>query len=438
MPASTITSSLSGATDTAHDGNSNGSSPTSSPLLFFVALGFGVVFTNLWIIVGVKYCFRYNQRNRQLRNEETGEPIDLIAVPRPHRRRREKKLMTMDEVNERFPLIKYKVWRSSRASEGLPTAGGISAADRRPQSLVDGDGAFSASVSTPSSGIAMQMERYHRSMPTASAGMQYVQHTEERRSKDDVQGDGCSKITTGPKDSSSMPVQVDGLDCDENVDYQIPSSVPAELLPTPGDSCAICLDAIEDDDDIRGLTCGHAFHASCVDPWLTSRKACCPLCKADYYIPKPRSDPSECATSSGRPERRIAPRASVLNPPEAAVIGRRPFQMQLALPERHTHRGHLANRTNSFLPGVQRLWNSRNPNTNNNNVHSNTAPVAGDQQSRRLGLFSFRLFHPHGHSVAGQSPAPRENTSQVPDTSNLGDSRTLSQLEAGSSARSAS
>ncbi|THC87120.1 hypothetical protein EYZ11_013434 [Aspergillus tanneri] len=47
MPASTITSSLSGATDTAHDGNSNGSSPTSSPLLFFVALGFGVVFTNL-------------------------------------------------------------------------------------------------------------------------------------------------------------------------------------------------------------------------------------------------------------------------------------------------------------------------------------------------------------------------------------------------------
>lgn len=89
--------------------------------------------------MGVKYCFRYNQRNRQLRNEETGEPIDLVAMPRPHRRRREKKLMTMDEVNERFPLVKYKVWRSSRANQGLPTEGGITAPNSRPQSLKEDD-----------------------------------------------------------------------------------------------------------------------------------------------------------------------------------------------------------------------------------------------------------------------------------------------------------
>jgi hypothetical protein len=39
---------------------------------------------------------------------------------------------------------------------------------------------------------------------------------------------------------------------------------------------------------VRGLACGHAFHAVCLDPWLTTRRACCPLCKADYYTPKPR------------------------------------------------------------------------------------------------------------------------------------------------------
>jgi hypothetical protein len=31
-----------------NNNNNNNSGPTSSPLLFFVALGFGVVFTNLW------------------------------------------------------------------------------------------------------------------------------------------------------------------------------------------------------------------------------------------------------------------------------------------------------------------------------------------------------------------------------------------------------
>jgi hypothetical protein len=55
---------------------------------------------------------------------------------------------------------------------------------------------------------------------------------------------------------------------------------------------------LEDDDDVRGLTCGHAFHAVCLDPWLTSRRACCPLCKADYYTPKPRPQVPEPGDSS--------------------------------------------------------------------------------------------------------------------------------------------
>lgn len=36
------------AATTSAAGGSGGGGPTSSPLLFFVALGFGVVFTNLW------------------------------------------------------------------------------------------------------------------------------------------------------------------------------------------------------------------------------------------------------------------------------------------------------------------------------------------------------------------------------------------------------
>ena len=34
----------------SHDNGMNGNGSTNSPLLFFVALGFGVVFTNLWYV----------------------------------------------------------------------------------------------------------------------------------------------------------------------------------------------------------------------------------------------------------------------------------------------------------------------------------------------------------------------------------------------------
>lgn len=52
-PSSTSTIGIPPATTSSSGGNSGGGGgggggPTSSPLLFFVALGFGVVFTNLW------------------------------------------------------------------------------------------------------------------------------------------------------------------------------------------------------------------------------------------------------------------------------------------------------------------------------------------------------------------------------------------------------
>lgn len=54
--------------------------------------------------------------------------------------------------------------------------------------------------------------------------------------------------------------------------------------------CAICLDPFEDDDVVRGLLCGHPFHADCLDPWLTRRRACCPMCKRDYYQKETEAD----------------------------------------------------------------------------------------------------------------------------------------------------
>lgn len=63
-------------------------------------------------------------------------------------------------------------------------------------------------------------------------------------------------------------------------------------------SCAICLETIGDEDIVRGLICGHVFHAECLDPWLTKRRACCPMCKRDYFFKKEAAESTETQTST--------------------------------------------------------------------------------------------------------------------------------------------
>jgi len=42
-------------------------------------------------------------------------------------------------------------------------------------------------------------------------------------------------------------------------------------------TCAVCLENIEDGDEIRTITCMHQFHVNCIDKWLRS-KPTCPVC----------------------------------------------------------------------------------------------------------------------------------------------------------------
>lgn len=257
--------------------------------------------------MGVKYCFRYNRRRAAAAAGENGEPIDMTAMPRPHRRRREKKLMTMDEVNDQFPLTKYKQWKSSRETEGLPANGGIATAPQsRAASVKDVEGVIPAREGAATAlSLARDDVQNPAASPRVSMSPAEAKETATASKKTEEEKTPMSRTdtvdTTGKDTTEGVSARRDDDDESEDEDDPIRTATAPEMLAEPGDTCAICLDTLEDDDDVRGLTCGHAFHASCVDPWLTSRRACCPLCKADYYIPKPRPEGEATdQTGSGR------------------------------------------------------------------------------------------------------------------------------------------
>ncbi|KAG6477720.1 E3 ubiquitin-protein ligase ATL4-like [Zingiber officinale] len=58
-------------------------------------------------------------------------------------------------------------------------------------------------------------------------------------------------------------------------------------LPKSSLDCAVCLCPFRPDDELRLLpACRHAFHSSCVDPWLHTTPSC-PLCRASISLPAP-------------------------------------------------------------------------------------------------------------------------------------------------------
>ncbi|KJX99045.1 hypothetical protein TI39_contig377g00015 [Zymoseptoria brevis] len=340
-PAATTT----GSTE-KHDSKSN----SNNPLLFFVALGFGVVFTNLWIIVGVKYCFRYNARNRAARIlNEHGDPIDLDNMPPGHRRRRkEKKLMSMQEVNERFPLTKYKAFRSSREAVGVPE-GGVPTSPSRPASVrrvedVNSSmgGGTVADTAPPQTALAIAQQDHAEAIIGDS-----------NTNKPTPQATTSTDLVAEKNDTAVRSSSV-GTGDDDDEDDPIRTAAPAEMLDVPGDTCAICIDTLDDDDDVRGLTCGHAFHGSCVDPWLTSRRACCPLCKADYYVPKPRD-----AAADGE-------RGSMPTYPSHTWIGPGGFRPHMILTSRGFFLGDQVQERMNGPGGARRNHAARTTNTTTN------------------------------------------------------------------------
>ncbi len=377
--------------------------------------------------------------------------------------------MTMDEVNERFPLTKYKAWRSNRENQGLSTAGGISS---RPASIKAVETGIQPSepVSTPTPTTAPapaeesaeaskaptlpplfvhQQDTVTSSSGAAPSGAQTSTFGSDapwaRSSLNEKQPDpDKAKIETGASQDSppGRPSATD-TDDDDDDDDPIRTAAPPELLASPGDTCAICLDTLDEDDDVRGLTCGHAFHAGCVDPWLTSRRACCPLCKADYYVPKPRPEGDVTSETPGRRQAGLrlnlpasppmvwSPRnGSSLFRPRAPSGPDNAAGSPDGRSQPHTPVFSPARRHSSFMAVLQQSDRPRRPSQEAPQVSTqDTAQQPQSDSSRQSqvrnwasGLRSINLFRRGRRDEAATNPAP----SPIP---------TPAQLEEGTAAR---
>ena len=68
-----------------------------------------------------------------------------------------------------------------------------------------------------------------------------------------------------------------------------------------GATCAVCIEDYESGDELRALDCGHAFHKDCIDPWLITKRACCPVCK---HVIAPPPPPTNATRRDSRRRRR--------------------------------------------------------------------------------------------------------------------------------------
>jgi hypothetical protein len=247
------------------------------------------------IIVGVKYCFRYSRRNRQ--PQLVTEEVDLATLP-PYiglhhpvqRRRREKKLLKIDEVNERFPTMTYKAWREIREKQGLNAEGGI-ASETLPTVQTPPE---SRAGTPPPTDLPITQDILPPTNDPTQTPSIISPNASPNASIHTTTNTPTNNNT--PDNQFPSPLPSPSSEKSPEIILQNPSSThnSTQTLPNnPNDNCAICIDPLEQQDPVRGLTCGHCYHQSCLDPWLTQRRASCPLCKADYYVPRPREDGDE-------------------------------------------------------------------------------------------------------------------------------------------------
>lgn len=73
----------------------------------------------------------------------------------------------------------------------------------------------------------------------------------------------------------------------EAVRSQLPTTIWTAEQENGEQECALCLAEYAEGDEVTRLSCLHAFHRECLDPWL-EKQSTCPVCKIDLLEGEPQ------------------------------------------------------------------------------------------------------------------------------------------------------
>lgn len=213
---------------------------------------------------------------------------DITAQIRRARRRRrytKKRRLTETEVDHLFPVRTYRDWLDGGAERDADDRD-IHAMlkEENDEELVESTPEAPATENSPNS-----EEPGNAAAAAAAAAANETDASEKTAEKPvESQTEDISKSANAAGENVA-PAEAVGSSSNSEMDLGSPNSCNYDIHFDSG-TCAICIDAFEPSDQVRGLICGHVFHQDCLDPWLTKRKACCPMCKRDYYLKRPNAN----------------------------------------------------------------------------------------------------------------------------------------------------
>jgi len=151
-----------------------------------------------------------------------------------------------------------------RSSMRLKCAGTVALATRPPSKLRDAKAGRSSSV--------VRHSRTHMAMPRRPVGPLTALQIQELMMRD---------IT--PEDYELLLLLDEGVKKARTLSSGAAARLPfAPGTAWVGEECRICLCALEEGEDVRLLpACSHVFHAPCVERWLSTSRANCPLCGSE-------------------------------------------------------------------------------------------------------------------------------------------------------------